>query len=41
MSKKSWPNLYTNLLYKMGDDFLDIQYVKTMQKFLNLTISDQ
>ena len=25
MSKKSWPNLYSNLLHKMGQDFLDIQ----------------
>ena len=24
MSKKSWPNLYSNLLYKMGHEFLDI-----------------
>ena len=26
-SKKSWPTLNSNLLYKMGQDFLDIQYV--------------
>ena len=26
MSKKSWPILYSNLLYKMGQDFLDMQY---------------
>ena len=25
MSKKSWPNLYSNLVYKMGKDYLDIQ----------------
>ena len=24
MSKKSWPILYSKLLYKMGQDFLDI-----------------
>ena len=24
VSKKSWPILHCNLLYKMGDDFLDI-----------------
>ena len=26
MSKKSWPNLYGNLLYKIGQNFLDILY---------------
>ena len=26
MSKKSWPILYSNLLYKIGQDLLDIQY---------------
>ena len=26
MSKKSGPNLYSNLVYKMGQDFLDRQY---------------
>ena len=26
MSKKSWPILCSNLPYKMGQDFLDIQY---------------
>ena len=26
MSKKSWPILYSNLLYKLGQDFLAIQY---------------
>ena len=26
MSKKSWPNLYNNLLYKMGKNFSDRQY---------------
>ena len=26
MFKKSWPKLYGNLLYKMGQDLLDIQY---------------
>ena len=25
MSKKSRPNLYSNLIYEMGPDFLDIQ----------------
>ena len=24
--KKTWPILYTKLLYKVGQDFLDIQY---------------
>ena len=27
MSKKSWLNLYSNLLYEMGEAFLDGQYV--------------
>ena len=27
MSEKSWPNLCSNLLYKMGQDFLDRQYL--------------
>ena len=27
MSKKSWPNLYSKLLYKLGKDFLKIQYL--------------
>ena len=27
MSKKSWPNLYGKLLYKVGQDFLDTQYI--------------
>ena len=27
MSNKSSPNLYSNLLYKMGQDFLDRQYI--------------
>ena len=27
MSKKSWPNLYSNLLYKMSQGFLDWKYV--------------
>ena len=27
MSRKSWPNLYSNLLYKMCQDFLDIQRI--------------
>ena len=26
MSKKSWPNLYSKLLYKSGQDFFDRQY---------------
>ena len=28
MSKKSWPNLFSNLLYKMSQDILDRQYVQ-------------
>ena len=28
MSKKSWPILYSNLLYEMGRDFLDMQYTR-------------
>ena len=28
MSKKYWPILYSKLLYKMGPDFLDIQYIE-------------
>ena len=28
MSKKSWPNSYNNLLYEMGQDFLDEQYIR-------------
>ena len=31
MSKKSWPDLYSNLLHKMGQDFLDIQSCNIMQ----------
>ena len=27
MSKKSWPILYSTLLYEMDQDFLDIQYI--------------
>ena len=27
MSKKSWPSLFSNLLYTMGQDLLGIQYV--------------
>ena len=27
MSKESWPNLYTKLLYEMGQYFLEQQYV--------------
>ena len=27
MSKKAWPISYSNLLYKMDQNFLDIQYV--------------
>ena len=27
LSEKSWPNLYCNLLYELGQDFLDIQRV--------------
>ena len=26
MPKRSWPNAYSNLLYKMGQDFLDKNY---------------
>ena len=28
MSKKSWPILYSKLLYKMGQDLLDILYIQ-------------
>ena len=28
ISKKSWPILYINFVYKKGQDFLDIQYIK-------------
>ena len=28
LSKKSWPILYSKLLYKLGQDFLDIQNLK-------------
>ena len=27
MFKKSWPILYSKLQYKMGQDFLDMQYL--------------
>ena len=27
MSRKSWPNLYSSLVYKMGQDILDRQYI--------------
>ena len=27
-SKKSWPILYSKLLYKIGQDFLDIYYMR-------------
>ena len=27
MSKKSWPILYSNLLYKMGQDYSDMQFL--------------
>ena len=26
MAEKSWPILYKNLVHKMGQDFLDLQY---------------
>ena len=29
VSKKFWPNLYSNLRYKMGQDFLDKQFFNT------------
>ena len=32
MSEKPWPNLYSNLLYKMGQDFLDT---------VDISVSDQ
>ena len=28
LSEKVWPILYSKLLYKVGQDFLDIQYIK-------------
>jgi len=32
ISKKSWPNLCINkLLYKMGQDFMDLKYLKQLQ----------
>jgi len=30
MSQRSWPMLYNELLYKMGQDFLDIQYIEQL-----------
>ena len=29
--KNSWPNLYSNLPYNMGQDFLDIQYFRSLE----------
>ena len=31
MSMKSWPILHSKLLYKLGQDFLDIQYSRTKE----------
>ena len=36
MSKKSWPNLYINLLHIIGQDFLDTQWQYTL--FVNIFI---
>ena len=33
MSKKPLTILYSNLLYKMGNYFLDIQYIKSVKTF--------
>ena len=43
MSKKCWPNLYSNFLYKMGQDFLDTQYwlVVTVISFLKILSRSQ
>ena len=30
MSKKPWPILYSNLLHKLGQDFLDILYYQVV-----------
>ena len=32
MSKKSWPIVYRKVWYKLGKDFLDIQYATSKQK---------
>ena len=37
MSKKSWPILYRELLYEMGQDFLDI-HKKNIQLNKNLIV---
>ena len=29
MTKTSYPNLYSKIPYEMGQDFLDIQYLKS------------
>ena len=34
-SKKSWPILFSKLLYKMGQDFLDIILVQYVQELLS------
>ena len=34
MSKKFWYNLYNNLVNKMGQDFLDLQYLSWCLKGL-------
>ena len=39
MSKKSWPILDRKLLYKMGQDFLDIQYSNDNKLILLYCIS--
>ena len=35
LSKKSWPILYSKLLYKLGQDFLGIQYLVRLKHFLS------
>jgi len=35
--KKSWPVLYSELLYKIGQDFLDIQYIHVRRGVDSLT----
>ena len=37
MSKKQWPILYSNFLYKMGHYFSDIQYINQFGDILYLT----
>ena len=36
MTKKSWPISYSNLLYNMGQDFLDKLYKKKYGVTLNI-----